>query len=60
MKFIKTYLPLIVGGAILFTANTESHKLPYLYILGIVLVMFGLYNISRGIKGKEDNQDDIQ
>lgn len=54
MKFIKTYLLIIIGGIILFTANTDTLKRPYLYIAGIVFLMFGLFNISRTIRNKED------
>ena len=54
MKFIKTYLLIIVGAAILFTANTESLSKPYLYILGIACLMFGLFNISKNIRSKDE------
>ncbi len=57
MKFIKTYLLLIIGGVILFTANSEKLNLPYLYIVGIVLVMFSLFNISRNIRSKVDDEE---
>lgn len=54
MKFVKTYLLIIVGAIILFTANTDSFKNPYLYIIGIVLLMAGLFNISRTIRSKAE------
>ncbi len=54
MKFVKTYLLIIIGAIILFTANTESLKSPYLYIIGIVLLMFGLFNISKTIRNKDE------
>lgn len=57
MKFIKTYLLLMIGGAILFTANSEKLNSPYLYILGIVVVMFSLFNISRNIRSKVDDEE---
>lgn len=57
MKFIKTYLMIIVGAIILVFANTETLKTPYLYIAGIVFLMFGLFNISRTVRSKEDIKD---
>ena len=57
MKFIKTYLMIIIGGIILFTATTETLKSPYLYIIGIVFLMFGLFNISKTVRSKEDIKD---
>lgn len=57
MKLLKTYLPLIVGAIILFTAKTDNFEMPYLYIAGIVLVMYGLFNISRSIKSKNDDDE---
>ena len=54
MNFIKTDLPLIIGALILFTAKTDKLDSPYLYILGVVLVMWSLFNISRGIKSRVD------
>lgn len=58
MKFIKTFLPLLVGASILLTATTERLNTPYLFILGIVLTMFGLYNLSKGIRSKSDDAEE--
>ncbi len=57
MKFLKTYLPLIIGAIILVSANSDRFKTPYLYILGIVLMMFGLYNISKTVRSKVNTND---
>lgn len=57
MKFIKTYLPLIIGAIILFTANDKKLEKPYIYILGIILVMISLFNISRNIRSRVDEDD---
>lgn len=54
MKFLKTYFLIIVGAIILVFANTDTLKSPYLYIFGIVFLMFGLFNISRSIRSKEE------
>jgi len=55
MKFIKTYLPLIIGAVILFSAKSENLDSPYLYILGIILVMWSLFSISKNIRSKVDD-----
>ena len=57
MKFLKTYFLIIIGGIILFTANTETLKAPYLYIVGIVFLMFGLFNISATISSKKETDE---
>ena len=57
MKFLKTYFLLIIGGIILITANSDTLNSPYLYIIGIVCLMFGLFNISRTIRSKEEIKD---
>lgn len=58
MKFLKTYFLIIIGAIILFTASTETLKSPYLYIFGIVFLMFGLFNISRSIRSKEEIENE--
>lgn len=57
MKFIRTYLMIIIGAVILVFANTETLKTPYLYIAGIVFLMFGLFNISKSVRSKEEIKD---
>jgi len=58
MKFLKTYFLTIVGAIILFTANTESLGSPYLYIVGIVFFMLGLFNISKSVRSKGEIEND--
>ena len=48
---------IIIGGIILFTATIETLKSPNLYIVGIVFLMFGLFNISKTVRSKEDLKD---
>ena len=57
MKLLKIYLPLLLGAIILFMANTESLQNPVIYVIGIILFMFGLYNVSSTIRGKSDQDD---
>ena len=57
MKFIKAYLPLIIGAVIIFTAKSETLNSPYLYIFGFVLVMWSLFNISKNIRSRVDEDE---
>lgn len=54
MKFLKTYLLIIIGAIILVFANTETLKTSYLYIIGIVFLMFGLFKVSRTVRSKNE------
>lgn len=56
MKFLKTYFLFVVGAVILFSATIETLKNPYLYIVGIVFLMLGLFNISRTVKSNSKNE----
>lgn len=47
---------IIVGGAIAIYAQAETKQNAYLLVVGIVLLMFGVYSISRNIPSKFDNQ----
>lgn len=59
MKFLKTYLFIIIGAVILFTATTDNLNTPYSYIIGIIIMMYGLFNLSKNLKSNSDkNQND--
>lgn len=47
-----------VGGFIAFYAQAEADQNTYLLIGGIVLLMFGIYRISRNIPSKYENQEE--
>ena len=44
---IISLLAIVVGGAIALNAQAEEKQDTYLLIGGIVLLMFGIYRISR-------------
>lgn len=58
MKLNKTfsYLLIIVGAAVAIYANAQEHQNQYVLIGGIVVLMVGVYRISRGIPSKNDEQ----
>lgn len=48
-------IPIVVGGAIVLIYNIGENENEYLLIGGIVLLMFGLYRISRNTPSRLDN-----
>ena len=60
MKFIKTYLFIIIGAVVLFTANTDSLNTPYTYIVGVAIIMFGLFNLSKNLKSNSERHNKDQ
>ncbi|WP_299114168.1 hypothetical protein [uncultured Winogradskyella sp.] len=46
---------IILGGAVAIYANAEEEQNIYVLVGGIVLLMFGIYRISRGVPSKFDN-----
>ncbi|AXT20238.1 hypothetical protein D7030_03745 [Flavobacteriaceae bacterium AU392] len=57
------YLFIIIGGIIALYVNSEDTQNVYFLILGIFLLMLGLYRLSRGISSKtntseSDNSDE--
>lgn len=45
-QFINTIL-IIIGGILLIFQLTEEERNPYLLILGLVILMFGLYRATN-------------
>ncbi len=60
MNFLKTYLFIIIGAVILFTANTDNLNSPYSYIIGVVIIMFGLFNLSKNLKSNSEKHNKDQ
>lgn len=46
---------IVIGGAVSIFANVDENENTYLLIGGIVLLMFGLYRISRNTPSRLDN-----
>jgi putative Mn2+ efflux pump MntP len=49
---------IICGGAVAVYAQAEEQQNTYLLIGGIVLLMIGVYSISRNIPSKCDKQEE--
>ncbi|WP_439152152.1 hypothetical protein [Winogradskyella sp.] len=49
---------IVVGGAVAIYAQAEEKQNTYLLMGGIILLMFGIYRVSRNIPSKYDNQEE--
>lgn len=50
---------IIIGGALLIYQISTTEKHPYLMILGLVLLMFGLYRATNfWVETKDDHKKD--
>ena len=49
---------IVIGGCIAFYANANAQQNTYVLIAGIVLLMFGVYRISRNIPSKQYNDEE--
>ena len=49
---------IVLGGAIAIFAQAEEKQNVYVLIVGIVLLMFGIYRTSRSIPSKFEKQDE--
>jgi len=47
---------ILVGGAIALYANPEEDQNEYLLIFGVVILMIGLYRLSKGIRGNKPTE----
>lgn len=51
------FILILVGGIIALYANADEEQELYILLIGIMILMFGLYRLSRGISSKtEDNK----
>ncbi len=53
-----SFICIVTGGIIAIYAQAEEQQNTYLLMVGIVLLMFGVYRISRNIPSKYDKQDE--
>jgi len=49
---------IISGGLVALYAQAEEKQNTYLLMVGIVLLMFGIYRTSRNIPSKYDKQEE--
>lgn len=57
MSRIISYVLIVIGGFVAIYANAQDHQNTYVLIIGIIVLMIGIYRISRNIPSKR-NQDD--
>ena len=55
MSRIVNIVLILTGGLIALYAQAEDNQNVYILIGGIVMLMTGLYRLSRGISSKEDD-----
>ena len=49
---------IVIGGIIAINAQAGAKQNEYVLIVGIVLLMFGIYRISRNVPSKFENQEE--
>lgn len=59
MKYLN-YLLIIVGGFIAVYAKSGIEQNQYILIGGIVVLMIGVYRISKTIPSKNDEEDNFE
>ena len=52
------FILILVGGIIALYANSEERQELYILLIGIMILMFGLYRLSRGISSKHENTEE--
>lgn len=52
-----SYFLILIGGLVAIYARAEAQQNQFLLIGGIVVLMFGVYSISRNISSKNDTDD---
>ena len=52
------FILIFVGGIIALYANAEEQQEMYILLIGIMILMFGLYRLSRGISDRHETPND--
>jgi hypothetical protein len=52
-----SYIFIVIGGIIAIYAQAKEDQSQYILIAGIAILMLGIYNISRNIPSKNDDQE---
>ncbi|MEM5564913.1 hypothetical protein WNY78_07345 [Psychroserpens sp. AS72] len=55
-----SYILIIIGGFIAIYAQAKADQNQFILIAGIVILMLGVYSISRNIPSKKDQEDEHQ
>ena len=56
MKYLN-YILIVIGAIAAMYAKTGTEQNQYILICGIVLLMIGVYRLSRSIPSKHDNEN---
>jgi hypothetical protein len=54
------YILILVGGLVALYAQAGETQNQYLLISGVIVLMMGLYRISRNLSSKSESSDDDQ
>jgi len=52
------FILILVGGLIALYADAEKQQEVYILLVGIMILMFGLYRLSRGISDKNKKTEE--
>ena len=55
-----SYILIVIGGIVAIYAQANEQQNQFILIAGIVILMLGIYNVSRNIPSKKDGEDDSQ
>lgn len=58
MKYLN-YILIIIGAFVAMYAKTGTDQNQYVLIGGIIILMIGVYRVSRNIPSRRDNEDEI-
>ncbi|WP_336070926.1 hypothetical protein [Mesoflavibacter sp. CH_XMU1404-2] len=56
----KNYIFILIGGIIAFYANANEKQNIFLLVLGIVILMFGIYKLQATIPSKKNKQTFVE
>ncbi|GAA3652078.1 hypothetical protein [Flavivirga jejuensis] len=56
MKYFN-YVLIVLGAIVAIYAKSEMKQNEYILILGIIILMVGVYRVSRGVPSKHDRED---
>jgi len=57
MNRILSYILIVIGGIVAIYAQARDDQNQYILIAGIVILMLGVYNVSRNIPSKKDTEE---
>lgn len=53
------YILIIIGGGIAIYANAEKQQNTVVLIIGIILLMYGIFRLTQKIPSKKEANEDI-